>query len=202
MSNIEEVKKTIGGINTALLNTDKVTHIYNMSGLVSETVSFPSLEILDSGAFGNSNIYCIKDLGKLTELKNDIFDGCHCFEICLPPTCKTLKGRSFYNCTVNKITGTDYIETFDGWFIFYNVSMLEKLSFKNLTTIINNNGNNIISGCSSLREITSLGKITEFPINFLYNLTHLIYLDIPDTVRILNGNCINLCNIGSSYYRI
>jgi hypothetical protein len=116
MSNIEEIKKTLGGINTILLNTDKVTHIYasGFSGFISDMVSFPSLEILDENSFGGANIKYIKNLGKITEIKYDTFNACNCIEVCLPPTCKTLKSWSFYNCTIHKISGTDYIETFEG----------------------------------------------------------------------------------------
>ena len=204
MSNIEEIKKTINGINTILLNTDKVTHIYasGFSGFISDMVSFPSLEILDAASFTGANIKYVKNLGKITEIKNNTFNGCNCIEVCLPPTCKTLKSWSFYNCTIHKISGTDYIETFDSFYIIYGVSQLKTLSFKNLTTIISSN-NYIISSCSQLEEITSLGKLTEFPRNFLYQLYNLKYLDIPETLRTLNENCISLSNaFGNSYYHI
>ena len=186
-----------------LLNTNNIKYINNCTGsiILNKIISFPSLETLEEQSFTGVILDKLVNLGIITHIPTQCFSGARINQLILPQTCHTIMGNAFTGAKINRLV-SDYVTTLKANAIFS--CNIKTLSFPNLELFDKDEQEEeyigCITNCNQLEEIKSLGKITILPKYAITNLSKLIYLDIPLTLRELHNYC--LSQLGSYNSRI
>ena len=186
-------------------------YVFQNCTIKNKSLSFPSLELLDGTyIFSSARIYCIKDLGKITNIPHYTFDNSYIEYLYLPETLTELGTNSFrYMYSLRHIYGLEYIKKITGSSIFYYDYLLDSVNFPNLE--ICETTSPLIYGCYNIRRIESLGKIKKLTHQLAYDCYYnpsyiaqqgeqdflneylatykgIEYVDIPETLEEFSSN--------------
>lgn len=202
------------------------SQVFQNSIIKNKSLSFSSLELLDGTyIFESARIYCIKDLGKITNIPPKIFENSFIEYLYLPETLTELGTNSFYYMYYLKhIYGLEYIKKITGSQIFHCNYLLDSVSFPNLEVCEITAP--FFQQCYNLRRIESLGKIKKLPHILVYLCYYnpsdiykyggqdvlneylatykgIEYIDIPETLEeFSNYGFLNTCNFNLDTVRI
>ena len=115
---------------------------YKDTSLIIEDLSLPNLENLSEWAFANTKIKKVSDLGKVTILNSNVFNGCKDLtEVVIPKTVTTANG-AFLGCTALKTVkgGGESISTMNSTFSgCVSLETIEETDFFNNVLTIGKN---------------------------------------------------------------
>lgn len=141
-----------------ILTSNKIESIgqycfYGCRSLSGE-INLPNLLTLGDGAFRDTDITQVTNLGEINEIRQDMFNGCsNLTSVIIPTTCKSVGGNCFHNTKISQFVFPYGFETYHNNMSYgYDANYIRYIQFPETTTTIN--------GWNSFRDINNRSALT------------------------------------------